>query len=330
LLRFNFHEHCPSGSENEFVDIDSFSDAAPEVQKEAVSAAAAAETPAAAIDTTVSQPIRPQDEASPEFTKELELTIHRGEDPVQDAPLLEIREDIPEGQAPSPYLDAFNKSFGTSYRGELLCVGCKVASIGDGTSRILTLWKSPTLADETGEGASEQTSLLPRETVRDFGKKPCTSSKRTSTSLEQALFAKDKKRCTTFYNSFRFRSLDFLFMTSFCNFPEFEDLLRSFSASELAVQRRDYAAKASISGRIACERLIEQEMKNKKLVEDRKKLSHDLKLSRAANSYLEKKVSELAVALKKCQDEKRSLKRLLRIREEILKSFRKHTTRTCD
>jgi hypothetical protein len=28
LLRFNFHEHCPSGSENEFVDIDSFSDAA--------------------------------------------------------------------------------------------------------------------------------------------------------------------------------------------------------------------------------------------------------------------------------------------------------------
>jgi hypothetical protein len=40
LLRFNFHEHCPSGSENEFVDIDSFSNAAPEVQKEVVSAAA--------------------------------------------------------------------------------------------------------------------------------------------------------------------------------------------------------------------------------------------------------------------------------------------------
>jgi hypothetical protein len=40
LLRFNFHEHCPSGSENEFVDIDSFSDAAPEIQKEAVSAVA--------------------------------------------------------------------------------------------------------------------------------------------------------------------------------------------------------------------------------------------------------------------------------------------------
>jgi chromosome segregation ATPase len=36
-------------------------------------------------------------------------------------------------------------------------------------------------------------------------------------------------------------------------------------------------------------------------------LSHDFKLSQAANSDLEKKVSELAVALKKCQDEKRAV-----------------------
>jgi hypothetical protein len=41
LLRFNFHEHCPSGSENEFVDIDSFSYADPDVQKEIVSVVAA-------------------------------------------------------------------------------------------------------------------------------------------------------------------------------------------------------------------------------------------------------------------------------------------------
>jgi hypothetical protein len=37
--------------------------------------------------------------------------------------LLEIREIVPEGQAPSPSLAAFNKSFGTSHRGELLSVG---------------------------------------------------------------------------------------------------------------------------------------------------------------------------------------------------------------
>jgi hypothetical protein len=30
----NFRDSCPAGSENEFVDVDSFSDAAPEVRKE--------------------------------------------------------------------------------------------------------------------------------------------------------------------------------------------------------------------------------------------------------------------------------------------------------
>jgi hypothetical protein len=68
-------------------------------------------------------------------------------------------------------------------------------------------------------------------------------------------------------------------VTSFCDFQEFEDLLRSFSMFELTIQRRDYVAKASISGRIAYECLIEQEKINKKLIEDRKKLSHDFKLS---------------------------------------------------
>jgi hypothetical protein len=138
LLRFNFWEHCPSGSENEFVDIDSFSDAAPEVQKEVIPDTAA-EPPVVATDIAVPQSVHPHDEASPEFTKELELTIHRGEDPVQDAPLLEVREKVPEGQAPSPSLAAFNKSFGTSHRGELLSVGFEEASIGDGASKILTL-----------------------------------------------------------------------------------------------------------------------------------------------------------------------------------------------
>jgi hypothetical protein len=148
FLRFNFHEHYTPSSENEFVDVGSFSYVVAKVQKEVVSAATA-ETPTAGIDTVVPPSIHPQEEASPEFTKELELTIHRGEDPIQDAPLFGIREDIPKGQAPSPSLAAFNKSFGTSYHGELLSVGCKAASIGDGTSKILTLWKSPTLVDET-------------------------------------------------------------------------------------------------------------------------------------------------------------------------------------
>jgi hypothetical protein len=101
LSRFNFREHCPSDSENEFVYVGSFSDAAPEVQKEVVPNAAA-EPPVSATVAAAPQSVQPHDEASPEFNKELELTIHRGEDPVQDAPLLEIREKVPEGQAPSP------------------------------------------------------------------------------------------------------------------------------------------------------------------------------------------------------------------------------------
>jgi hypothetical protein len=91
----------------------------------------------------------------------------------------------------------------------------------------------------------------------------------------------------------------------FCDFSEFEDLLRSYPLSKFAKYRWDYAAKASIYGRIACERLIEKEKINKKLLEGSQKLSRDFKLSQATNLDLEKKVVELVVALKKCQDEKK-------------------------
>jgi hypothetical protein len=149
LLRFNFREHCPSGSENEFVDFDSFSDATPEVQKEIIP------DTAAKPPTVVPQSAHPQEEASPEFTKELELTVHRGENPISDAPLVEVREALPEGRDPSPSVAAFNKSFGMLQRGELLSVGCEVSRNKGGAPKILTLWKSSALIDEIGEGGSE-------------------------------------------------------------------------------------------------------------------------------------------------------------------------------
>jgi hypothetical protein len=188
LLRFNFREHCPSGSENEFVDIDSFSDAAPEVRKEVVPDAAA-EPPVTATVAAVPQSVHPHDEASPEFTKELELTVHRGENPVPDAPLVEVREIIPEGQAPSPSLAAFNKSFGTSHRGELLSVGFEASSIGNGASKNLTLWKSPTVVDETGEEGSEQTG----EVARESGKGPHSAQRKTSASQGKSSSNSGKK-----------------------------------------------------------------------------------------------------------------------------------------
>jgi hypothetical protein len=96
--------------------------------------------------------------------------------------LLEVREVVPEGQAPSPSLAAFNKSFGTSHRGELLSVGFKATSVESDASKILTLWKSPALVDETGGEGSEQTG----GDVRDSGKGPHSDLRKTSTSRGKA------------------------------------------------------------------------------------------------------------------------------------------------
>jgi hypothetical protein len=187
-LIFNVRRHCTPSSENDFVDVETFSDDISEVQKEIVTAAAAAATDAIEVAEA-----RPSNEASFEFARELELTIHKGEDPVQDVPLIETREDLPEDQDPSPSVAAFNKSFGTSYRGELLSVGYEVAGIEDGASKILTLWKSPTLINETGEGASERTLHSLEQTVHDSGKEPCTSSKKTFVSMDKPSASSGKK-----------------------------------------------------------------------------------------------------------------------------------------
>jgi hypothetical protein len=161
---FNFRDNCPSGFENEFVDVDSFSDATPEVRKETVPAAANESTVAAEGTAPVEAPATETpaaeapaaDQASSEFTKELELTIQRGEDPTENAPLVEVREVVPEDQAPSPSLAAFNKSFGMSHRGKLLCVGFETTCVGSKASKFLTLWKSSAIVDETGGEASER------------------------------------------------------------------------------------------------------------------------------------------------------------------------------
>jgi hypothetical protein len=71
------------------VDIDSFSDVVAEVTKEA-------ETSAAGVETADSQPVNRPDEASPEFTKELEMTVHKGEVPAPEVPFVENRENLPE------------------------------------------------------------------------------------------------------------------------------------------------------------------------------------------------------------------------------------------
>jgi hypothetical protein len=195
---FNFRDSCPAGSENEFVDVDSFSDAAPEVQKEASPAVAEksvvaaevvvhTESPAAA-ETPVAE-VAAADQVSSEFARDLERTIQREGHPAENVPLVEVREVAPEDQAPSPSLDAFNKSFGMSYRGKLLRVGFETSDVGGKTSKFLNLWKSSTIVDETGEEASER----PKEAAQSSEKRPLSISETTPSPQGKASLGSTKQ-----------------------------------------------------------------------------------------------------------------------------------------
>jgi hypothetical protein len=199
LLRFDFRERCPSGSESEFVDIDSFSDAAPEVRKEVVPDAGA-EPSAAAPEAVVSQLADPVGEASVEFVRELELTIPKDEDPdlVTNVPLVVVRESLLEGQDPSPSITAFNKSFGTLHRGELLSVGREVTKNRDGTPQILTLWESPALIDEIGEEGSDDSlegiACVSRKVADSSQKNASASAGKSSSSSGKKIIMKNYSR----------------------------------------------------------------------------------------------------------------------------------------
>jgi predicted nucleic acid-binding Zn-ribbon protein len=58
-------------------------------------------------------------------------------------------------------------------------------------------------------------------------------------------------------------------------------------------------------GKVAAERLIDQEKLNRQLSQESKELKRNFTLAQATNLDLEKKVAELAEALKRCQDEKK-------------------------
>jgi DNA repair exonuclease SbcCD ATPase subunit len=58
-------------------------------------------------------------------------------------------------------------------------------------------------------------------------------------------------------------------------------------------------------GKVAAEWLINQEKLNKQLSQESKELKRNFALAQSANLDLEKKVAELAEALKRCQDEKK-------------------------
>jgi hypothetical protein len=70
-LRFNIHRSYSPGSENELVDIESFSDGITRAEKTTTDSVVIADARGVAPHPS------PQDEASPEFTRDLEGTIQR-------------------------------------------------------------------------------------------------------------------------------------------------------------------------------------------------------------------------------------------------------------
>jgi hypothetical protein len=73
-------------------------------------------------------------------------------------------------------------------------------------------------------------------------------------------------------------------------------------------------------GKTAAERLIEQEKVNKQLSHESKEVKCNFAFAQAANLDLEKKVAELAEALKRCQDEKKTAEEALeRSRKDLEK-----------
>jgi DNA repair exonuclease SbcCD ATPase subunit len=89
------------------------------------------------------------------------------------------------------------------------------------------------------------------------------------------------------------------------DFSEFKDLLHSYSPSKLECFQEDYTLKHSMLGKVAVERLAEQEKANKQLSQKSKELERSFPLAQSANIELERKVTELADALKISQDEKK-------------------------
>jgi hypothetical protein len=216
---FNFRDSCPAGSENEFVDIDSFSDVVPEVRREPSPAVADksviaaevvvhTESPAAAKTPAVE--VAAADEVSSEFARDLERTIQREGHSAENVPLVEVREVVPEDQAPSPSLAAFNKSFGTSHRGKLLRVGFETSGVGGKASKFLTLWKSSAIVDETGEEAPER----PEEAAQGSERRPLSVSetapsprgKTSSGSSKQVTMQRFSKEGSSFLTIFSYVS----------------------------------------------------------------------------------------------------------------------------
>jgi hypothetical protein len=95
--------------------------------------------------------------------------VDRSGGSLEDPSLIGNREDIPENQDPAPDVVAYNTSFGTSFRGELLSVECLVIDKNGGVHSFSVLWRSPKFiteqTSETGGDAPKEMPLLTEKAV---------------------------------------------------------------------------------------------------------------------------------------------------------------------
>jgi hypothetical protein len=286
-LRFRVrHAHTP-GSENEFVDVETFLDIVPEARGTPGDSAVPAEAEAG-----FSQAPSTKDEASPKFAEDLERTVSKSGDLVEDPSLIGNHEEILDDQDPTPSVTAYNKSFGTSFRGELLSVS---GGADHGIPKFSLLWKSPKLMGETGGDA-------PKKKLRLSGKTISVAEKQTSSSLQKPLMISDfavqvslgtlnKKKVSMLLSSSC--SVDLLdVLTCFVAgsllvFAGFEENVRKLSSSDLSKFSNIYDLKASIVGKVISERLLEKEELVRKLIDESRKLKRDLNKARASSLDLE-------------------------------------------
>jgi predicted RNase H-like nuclease (RuvC/YqgF family) len=77
-------------------------------------------------------------------------------------------------------------------------------------------------------------------------------------------------------------------------------------------------------GKVAIERLVDQEKADKQISQESKELKRNFALAQSANLDLEKKVAELAEALRVCQDEKKIAGEALEQSKELEKLQKTH------
>jgi chromosome segregation ATPase len=99
--------------------------------------------------------------------------------------------------------------------------------------------------------------------------------------------------------------------------------LHSYSPSKLARFHEDYALKYSMLGKVAVERLSKQERINEELSRKSKELERSFTLAQSTNLELERKVDELAEALKRSHDEKKVAEAALEESKKELEKVRK-------